>query len=61
MNQQKINYLKKKSRSNKKETNETIQTFESSCETSRKLNIATCIINGICNHYKYTDENRPKV
>jgi hypothetical protein len=44
----------------KKETNEIIQTFDSSCDASRKLNIATCIINGICNHHKYTDENRPK-
>jgi len=43
-----------------KETNEIIQTFDSSCDASRKLNIATCVINGICNHYKYTDENRPK-
>ena len=43
-----------------KETNEIINTFESSNEASRKLNIAACIINGICNHYKYNDENRPK-
>ena len=43
-----------------KETNETINTFESSNEASRKLNISACIINGICNHYKYNDEDRPK-
>ena len=43
-----------------KETNEIINTFESGNEASRKLNIAACVINGICRYYKYNDENRPK-
>tara|TARA_B100000900_G_scaffold286380_1_gene245506 strand:- start:67 stop:1431 length:1365 start_codon:yes stop_codon:yes gene_type:complete len=43
-----------------KKTNEIINTFKSGNEASKKLNINNCIINNICNYYKYTDENRPK-
>ena len=43
-----------------KETGEVINIFQSGYEAHRKLNIAYCIINNICNYYKYTDENRPE-
>ena len=42
-----------------KNTNELIQSFSSSCEASRKLNILMSGINMCCQYYKYTDDTRP--
>ena len=43
-----------------KETGEVINTFNSGYDASKKLNISYCVINNICNYYKYTNENRPE-
>ena len=43
-----------------KNTNELIQTFNSTCEAAKVLNIKPVGINICCQYYKYTDSNRPK-
>jgi hypothetical protein len=42
-----------------KETNEIIKSFDSIYSASKELNIGHSGISQCCNHYKYTDEDRP--
>jgi len=43
-----------------KGTNEIINSFDSAYSASKELNISNSGISQCCNHYKYTDENRPE-
>jgi hypothetical protein len=43
-----------------KSTNEIINSFDSIYHASKELNIGQSGISQCCNHYKYTDEERPK-
>jgi hypothetical protein len=42
-----------------KDTNEVIKSFDSIYSASKELNIGQSGISQCCNHYKYTDEERP--
>ena len=43
-----------------KNTNEIIKSFESIYAAAKELNISPSGISQCCNHYKYSDEDRPK-